>query len=84
MQTIIAKEILASRKPGKEHLQSGAREQFRTRFQQALIGCLRKGFLLEECFGLIWDETLEEIRLTEKEQGTLYSELLEWVKTHPT
>ena len=40
--------------------------------------------MLEECFGVIWEETLEEISLSEKAQGTLYAELLEWVKTHPT
>ncbi len=63
--------------------ESAARDQFRFRFKRALSGCLHKGFLLEECFGVIWEETLEEIALSEKAQRTLYSELLEWVKTHP-
>jgi len=84
MQSLFAKEILAARKPKSRFTELGARDQFRTRFKHALSGCLHKGFLLEECFGVIWEETLEEISLSEKAQGTLYAELLEWVKTHPT
>ena len=84
MQSLFAKEILAARKPKSKPAESAAREQFRVRFKQALSGCLHKGFLLEECFGVIWEETLEEISLSEKAQRTLYAELLEWVKTHPT
>ena len=83
MQSLIAKEIVATRKSKIKFAESGAREQFRVRFKHALSGCLHKGFLLEECFGVIWEETLEEISLSEKAQGTLYAELLEWVKTHP-
>ncbi len=84
MQSLFSKEILAARKPMIKPDESEAREQFRVRFKQALAGCLHKGFLLEECFGVIWEETLEEICLTENEQRTLYAELLEWVKTHST
>ena len=84
MQSLFAKEILAARKPKTSLSELGASDQFRTRFKLALSGCLHKGFLLEECFGVIWEETLEEISLTEKAQSTLYAELLEWVKTHPT
>jgi hypothetical protein len=84
MQSLFAKEVPAARGTKSRPAESEVAEKFRTRFKQALSGCLHKGFLLEECFGLIWEETLEEIRLTEKEQRTLYSELLEWVKIHPT
>jgi len=82
MRSLFEKEIVAGRKPKPKPAESGAREQFQTRFKQALSGCLHKGFLLEECFGLIWEETLDEISLSEKEQRTLYEELLAWVKTH--
>jgi hypothetical protein len=81
MQSLFEKEILAARKPKAKPAESEARAQFRTTFKHALSGCLQKGFLLEECFGLIWEETLEEISLPEKEQRTLYEELLVWVKT---
>jgi hypothetical protein len=84
MQSLFIKEIPVARKPKMKHAESGARAQFRTRFKHALSGCIHKGFLLEECFGLIWEETLEEISLPEREQRTLYAELLAWVKTHPT
>ena len=82
MQSLFEKEIVAVRKPKTKPAELEAREQFRSRFKQALSGCLHKGFLLEECFGLIWEETLDEISLSEKEQRTLYEELLAWVKTH--
>jgi len=84
MQSLFAKEIVVARKPKSRFTELGARDQFRARFKHALAGCLHKGFLLEECFGVIWEETLEEISLSEKAQRTLYGELLEWVKTHPT
>ena len=84
MQSLFAKEILAAQKPKTRFTESGARDQFRARFKHALSGCLHKGFLLEECFGMIWEETLDEISLSEKAQGTLYAELLEWVRTHPS
>ena len=84
MQSLIAKEIVATRKSKIKFAESGAREQFRVRFKHALSGCLHKGFLLEECFGVIWEETLEEVSLSEKAQSMLYAELLEWVKTHST
>ena len=82
MQSLFEKEIVAVRKPKPKPAELEAREQFRHRFKQALSGCLHKGFLLEECFGLIWEETLDEISLSEKEQRTLYEELLAWVKPH--
>ena len=82
MQSLFAKENLAARKPLTRFTESVARNQFRFRFKRALSGCLHKGFLLEECFGLIWEETLDEISLSEKEQRPLYEELLAWVKTH--
>jgi len=39
---------------------------------------------LEECFGLIWEETLDEVSLTENEQRALYEELLLWAKSRLT
>ena len=82
MQSLLAKEILAARKPMIKPAEPEARERFTVKFKQALAGCLQKGFLLEECFGLIWEETLDEISLPENEHRTLYEELLAWVKTH--
>ena len=82
MQSLFAKEVLTARRTKSRPAELDVTEQFRSRFKQALSGCLHKGFLLEECFGLIWEETLDEISLSEKEQRTLYEELLAWVKTH--
>jgi hypothetical protein len=57
-----------------------AKELFRERFQRSLRSCLRRGFCLEESFGMIWVETWEEIPLTDREQGELYDELINWAK----
>jgi hypothetical protein len=35
---------------------------------------------VEEVFGIIWEETLEEIRLNEADHHQLYQELLMWAK----
>ena len=84
MQSLFSNGILAARKPKTQFTESGARDRFRFRFKRAFSGCLHKGFLSEECFGVIWEETLEEISVSEKAQRTLYAELLEWVKTNAT
>jgi hypothetical protein len=53
---------------------------FRRRFQSALRNCVRRGFSVAECFGVIWVETLEEINLSEHEQHELYDELIVWAR----
>jgi hypothetical protein len=57
-----------------------AKAEFQIRFKRALGQCVRRGFSIEECFGLIWEETLEIIRLPEEFQSELYSELIAWAK----
>ena len=64
--------VARSRKPAKD--------EFRQRFQRSLRACLRKGFSVEECFGLVWEETLDLIPLPEPEQGPLYEEMIQWAK----
>jgi len=56
------------------------KEHFRQRFRCALIQCIGKGFHVEECFGMIWEETLEEVELSCREQNELYPELIEWAR----
>ena len=55
------------------------RELFRARFQRALRSCVRRRFSVAECFGVIWEETIEEIALSEQDQAELYEELIHWV-----
>ena len=55
-------------------------EEFRQRFKCALIQCVRRGFCVEEAFGVIWEETIEAIELSYSEQETLYPELIDWAK----
>ncbi len=76
----LAEDVFAAGKFGAKLADSQAREQFRARFRNAMGICLQKGFLPEECFVLIWEETLEEITLPQLEQRELREELIEWVK----
>lgn len=55
-------------------------EEFIPRFKSALSRCVQKGFLVEDCFTLIWEETLEEIHLGNWCRMTLYQELLNWAR----
>lgn len=55
-------------------------DQFRARFQPPVRSCVKRGFLVEECFGAIWGETLEEIALGEEEQARQYAELIDRAK----
>jgi hypothetical protein len=56
------------------------KEVFRERFQRSLRSCLRRGFCVEESFGMIWMETLEDVPLDEDEQIDIYEELISWAK----
>ena len=56
------------------------KERFRDKFQRSLRSCIRKGFTLEESFGMIWVETWEEVAVTDEEQSALYDELIRWAK----
>ena len=37
-------------------------------------------FSVAECFGVIWMETLEVVRLDDEDQAELYEELITWAK----
>ncbi len=66
--------------PGHVHPPCPA-DLFRHRFQSAALYCVRKGFSIEECFGFVWEETSESIKLSDAEQRQLYGELLDWART---
>jgi hypothetical protein len=57
------------------------KDRFREIFQRSLRSCVRRGFTVEESFGMIWVETWEEVAVTEEEQSALYEELIRWAKT---
>lgn len=57
-----------------------AKQHFREKFQSSLRSCVRRGFSVEEAFGMIWVETWEEISVTEQEQFELYDELIGWAR----
>jgi hypothetical protein len=63
------------------HARNGSEmERFRDKFQRSLKSCVRKGFSVEESFGMIWVETWEEVAVTEEEQSQLFDELIGWAK----
>ena len=53
---------------------------FRRQFKRSLSQCVNHGFSVEECFGMIWEEVLEEIELSECAQSQLYEELIAWAR----
>jgi hypothetical protein len=55
-------------------------ERFREKFQRSLRSCVRRGFSVEESFGMIWVETWEEVAVTEEEQSLLFDELIGWAR----
>jgi hypothetical protein len=57
-----------------------ARDLFEERFRRALTQCVQRGFHVEECFGAIWEETLEEVELSFREQNELYPDLIDWAR----
>ena len=63
-------------------IRSGSEKaRFREKFQRSMRSCIRKGFTVEESFGMIWVETWEEIAINDEEQSALYEELIRWAKT---
>jgi hypothetical protein len=64
----------------KAPLPVDSKELFRARFQRSLRQCVRRRFSVAECFGVIWEETLDEIALSDEEQSELYEELIDWAK----
>jgi hypothetical protein len=59
---------------------SDKKELFRERFRCAIAQCIRHGFEIEECFGVIWEETQEKVDLSFRDQNDLYPELIVWAK----
>ncbi len=55
-------------------------EKFRSQFEKAISQCLKWGFSIEESFGMVWEETLETVEISEAGQAHLYAELIEWAK----
>jgi hypothetical protein len=56
------------------------KELFCERFRCAIAQCIRHGFEIEECFGVIWEETQENVELSFRDQNDIYPELINWAK----
>jgi hypothetical protein len=59
------------------------KDHFRQKFQRSLRSCVRRGFSVEESFGMIWEEIWDEIKLTAREESELYEEMIFWAKNEP-
>ena len=57
------------------------KQAFQLMFQRSLRRCVERGFSAEECFGIIWEETLEKIDLSDAEERALFSEMIHWART---
>ena len=77
---LLERNLMIFQAAGLEGERHRVLHKFRVRFQRSVQNCVRRGFSVEESFGVIWEETLEEIRLSEIEQARLYEELIEWAK----
>jgi hypothetical protein len=53
---------------------------FYAEFQRSLKQCIFHGFSVEECFGVIWEETLEHVRLEDTHQSQAYEDLISWAR----
>ncbi|MBM3835123.1 MAG: hypothetical protein FJ403_17990 [Verrucomicrobia bacterium] len=69
-----------SRQQGRHSEANLATARFREHFKRSLVSCVKRRFSVEECFGAIWQETLDEVTLSDGEQAALYPELLEWAR----
>lgn len=58
-------------------------DEFVERFKTALSCCVQKGFHVEDCFGAIWDETLQEIELACQCRSAVYHQLISWANSAP-
>lgn len=81
MKSLVADEMFLGPERRALFEKIRVRNEFRAHFVRALKRCVRKGFLVEESFGMVWEETLEQIRLPEDEQSGMYSELIAWAKS---
>ena len=57
-----------------------AKDSFRRRFKRSMRQCMKKKFSVEACFGVVWEETLEKVGLSEKAEKELYKELIVWTR----
>ena len=53
---------------------------FCAKFKRALHECIRHHFSVEEAFGMIWVEILEEVPLLPHEQARVYEALIQWAR----
>ena len=57
-----------------------SRHRFYAHFTKHLTACIKRRFSVAESFGVVFDETLQEIPLNENEQRAVYHQLLQWVR----
>lgn len=59
---------------------SNPQERFRLRFQSGLKQYLSTRESVAEGFGIVWEQTLDEVPLEDKLQRALYARLLDWAR----
>lgn len=56
------------------------KRDFRVKFRHSLRRSVERGFSVEECFGVVWEETLEKVNLSDSDQRILFAEMIEWAR----
>lgn len=41
---------------------------------------MEQGFSVEEAFGIIWEETLEHVNVSDSDQRALFAEMIDWAR----
>ncbi len=80
MHDLLVNGYSAATERAKQFQETQAKNSFRVRFQRSLKACVKRHFAVEDCFGTVWQETLDEVPLFDQEQSDLYVELIEWAR----
>lgn len=80
MKSSLDNHCLTTDERGENVAEISAKSEFRHQFKRALLQCVKHGFSIEECFGTVWEEVLDEVCPPETAQSQLYDELIAWAK----
>lgn len=56
-------------------------ELFRLRFQRRLGRAAARNIPVAEVFGRVWEQTISEVPLNDRDQTTVYWQLLDWARS---
>jgi hypothetical protein len=72
--------VLKTHGNNRERARIAAKNGFRIQFKRGLLQRVKKGISIEKCFGIVWEEIVQNAYLPEADQSELYDELIQWAK----